>query len=117
MNIKQINNIVKSIVKHDELSENNFNWICSNFSIKELKIFKTLLYKEIKKNTVFVYYAGCINESDKLRIVNVFINHKVCFIRNDKKIIGGICVEYNYSIYDYTIATLITYIIEQIKSE
>ncbi|MDR0915266.1 MAG: hypothetical protein LBM22_00990 [Endomicrobium sp.] len=113
----QINNIIQSIVKHNELSDNGLNWICSHLSIRELKRFKSLLCKEIKNKTVFIYFAGILNDNDKYKIINMFSNHKVRCIRNDKKIIGGIYIEYNYSIYDCTITTLITRIVKQIKSK
>jgi F0F1-type ATP synthase delta subunit len=117
MNRIQINNIIKAISKYDNLSEKALKWICYHLSTRELKLFKTLLCKEIQRKKVIVYFAGTLHKGDKYKIINMFLNSKVYFIRDDKKIIGGVCIEYNYYIYDYTIRTMITNIVEQITNK
>ena len=48
MKISQIKELVDSIIKHYELSIKGLDWILSNLSRQELKVFMRLLSKEKK---------------------------------------------------------------------
>jgi F0F1-type ATP synthase delta subunit len=115
MKRSQIKEIAWSIVKYDELSDKDFKWIISNFSRKELKLFITLLFKEIKNNNVLVNFAGILSETNKNKILRMFPNKKVTFNRDDASLMGGICLEYGDFVFDCSISATIKRILNVIK--
>ncbi|MDR1259895.1 MAG: F0F1 ATP synthase subunit delta [Endomicrobium sp.] len=111
----QIKELTKSIVKHDEFSEENLKWVFENFSRKELKLFKCLLLKEIKNNNVTVSFTGKLNDENKTKINAMFPNRQILFKCNDKNIFGGLRFEYNDFILDYSISGILKKILNNIR--
>ncbi|MDR2396136.1 MAG: F0F1 ATP synthase subunit delta [Endomicrobium sp.] len=111
----QIKELVWSIVKYDELSEKNLNWIISNFSRKELKLFMMLLFKEIKNNNILVNFAGTLSETNKNKILEMFPDKKIIFNRDDETLVGGICLEYGDFVFDCSVSATIKRILNVIK--
>jgi F0F1-type ATP synthase delta subunit len=115
MKRSQIKEITKSIVKYDELSENDLKWITSNLSRKELKLFMMLLSKEVKDNNVSISFAGSLSDINKNKFLEMFPNKKVIFNRNDESLIGGVCLEYGDFIFDCSVSTTVKRILNAIK--
>ncbi|GHT60623.1 hypothetical protein AGMMS49531_06670 [Endomicrobiia bacterium] len=107
MNRLQIKELAASIVKHDELSEKDLNWICSNLSRQDIKLFMCLLSEEIKNNAVRVKFAGELSDVNKRKIVTMFPNKKILFERDDDSIVGGLRFEYGDFILDYSVSGIV----------
>ena len=114
MKRSQIENIAKSIVTHDELSEKNLNWIYSSFSRQELKLFIRLLSREIKDNNVIASFAGELNDVNRKKITAMFPNKKISFKRDDMAIAGGIRFEYSDFVLDYSVTGIVKRILNAI---
>jgi F0F1-type ATP synthase delta subunit len=111
----QIKKLAESIIKYDYLSNECFDWICNNFSKKDMRIFVCFLSKFINFYTVFVSFAGELNNVDIKEIKNIFKNKKIIFNRDDEHIISGICFKYNDFILDCSISYVVKNILKNIK--
>ncbi|MCA6072495.1 MAG: hypothetical protein LE178_03030 [Endomicrobium sp.] len=114
MKRSQIKDIAKSIVTHNELSEKNLSWICSNFSRQELKLFIRLLSREIKDNNVVASFAGELSDANKKKITDMFPNKRISFERDDMTIAGGIRFEYSDFVLDYSVTGIVKRILNAI---
>lgn len=115
MKRSKIREFTKSIVKHDELSTKDLEWIFSNFSRQELKLFMRLLSKEIKDNTVTASFAGELSYENKKKINAMFPNRKILFKRDDENISGGVRFEYGDFVLDYSVSGIIKRILNGIR--
>jgi F-type H+-transporting ATPase subunit delta len=115
MKRSQIKELVKSIVEYDELSEKDLNWIYSNFSRQEIKIFIRLLSNEIKDKNVLVTFAGELSDANKNKIETMFLTKKITFKHNDADIVAGVRFEYSDFILDYSISGIAKIILNVIK--
>jgi F-type H+-transporting ATPase subunit delta len=115
MKRSKIRELTKSIVKYDELSVKDLEWISSNLSRQELKLFMRLLSKEIKDNTVTVSFAGGLNYENKKKINDMFPNRKILFKRDDESISGGVRFEYGDFVLDYSVSGIIKRILKGIR--
>jgi F0F1-type ATP synthase delta subunit len=115
MNRSQINALVEAIVKYDEFSEKALDWIYSNFSRQELKLFMRLLSKEIRNNNVTISFAGDLNDANRKKIATMFPNKKISFKHDNASIIGGMCFEYGDFVLDCSISGTLKRIVTIIK--
>lgn len=115
MKISQIKELVDSIIKHDELSIKGLDWILSNLSRQELKVFMRLLSKEIKNSSVTASFAGELNDVNKRRITAMFPNKKILFKRDDENISGGVRFEYGDFVLDYSVSGIVKRILNDIR--
>jgi len=76
-----------------------------------------LLSKEIRANNLTVTYAGELSVVNKAKIIAMFLGKKILFRRDDKNIIGGICLEYSDFILDYSVSGIAKMILNAIKRE
>ncbi|MDR2676451.1 MAG: F0F1 ATP synthase subunit delta [Endomicrobium sp.] len=111
----QIEKLAKSIVSCGKLSEEGLKWIFLKFSKQELKFFIYLLHKEIKNNTVVVSFAGELDNESKSKISAMFPNKQVLFKRDDKNIIGGLCLRYGDYFFDYSVLGMMKKITSSIR--
>jgi F-type H+-transporting ATPase subunit delta len=116
MNILQIKELAMSIVKYDELSEKDLDWIYSNLSRQDIKLFARLLSKEIKNNAVTVSFAGNLSDANKKRVIAMFPNKKILFKRDDINIIGGARFEYGDFILDCSVLGVVKRTLSAIAS-
>ncbi|MDR0890514.1 MAG: hypothetical protein LBM05_00025 [Endomicrobium sp.] len=110
----QIHDLVKSIVKYNGLSYKELNWIYSKFTIQELTQLQILLDRAIQTTKVLVFSSHDISKNNKSGIRKIYNKNKVVFLRNDKQL-GGLYIEYNYYIFDYTITNILTNIIKILR--
>ncbi|MDR1784346.1 MAG: hypothetical protein LBQ99_01225 [Endomicrobium sp.] len=111
----RIKELVDSIVKYGHLPSKYFDWIFSNFSRQELKLFSNLLSKGIKYNNVIVSFSGKLSDINKKKINMMFRNKKILFRQDDNNIVGGVRFEYDDFILDYSISGTIEKILKDIK--
>jgi F-type H+-transporting ATPase subunit delta len=111
----KIRELTKSIVKYDELSTKDLEWIFSNLSRQELKLFMRFLSREIKDNTVIASFAGELSYENKKKINAIFPNKKNLFKRDDENIFGGVRFQYGDFVLDYSISGMIKRILNGIK--
>jgi F-type H+-transporting ATPase subunit delta len=115
MKRSKISELAKSIVKYDELSTKDLEWIFSNLSRQELKLFMRLLSKEVKDNTVTASFADELSCENKKKINAMFPNKKILFKRDDENISGGVRFEYGDFILDYSVFGIIERILNGIR--
>ncbi|MDR1926618.1 MAG: F0F1 ATP synthase subunit delta [Endomicrobium sp.] len=115
MNRSQIKELVESIVKYDEFSEKDLNWLQSTLSRQGLKLFMRLLSKEIKDNNVTVSFAGKLSDVNRKKIVAMFPNKKILFKRDDANIAGGVHFQYSDFVLDYSVAVIVKRILNTIR--
>lgn len=115
MKRSQIKEIVKSIIKHDGLSEKGVEWIISNLPRKDLKLFNMMLSREIKDNSVLVNFAGALSDINRDKFLKMFPDKKVVFNRADESLIGGVCLEYGDFVFDASVNKEVKRILNVIK--
>lgn len=115
MKRSKIRELAKSIVKYDELSTKDLEWVFSNLSRQELKLFVRLLSKGIKDNTVTASFADELNCENKKKISAMFPNKKILLKRDDENIIAGVRFEYGDFILDYSVSGIIKRILDDIR--
>jgi F-type H+-transporting ATPase subunit delta len=115
MKRSKIREFVKSIIKYDELSTKDLEWIFSNLSRQELKLFMRLLSKEIKDNTVIASFAGELSYENKKKINAMLPNKKILLKRDDENISGGVRFEYGDFVLDYSVSGIIKRILDDIR--
>jgi F-type H+-transporting ATPase subunit delta len=116
MKRSQIKELAKSIVEHNELSEKNLNWVFSNFSRQEIKVFTRFLSDEMKDKNVLVTFAGeLLSDTNKSKIEAMFPNKKITFKRDDVDVVGGMRFEYGDFILDCSISGIARRILNAIK--
>jgi len=115
MKISQIKELVESIVKYDELSGKDLEWLFSNFSRQDLRLFVHILSKEIKYNSVTASFAGELSDINKRRIIAMFPDKKISFKRDDKNIIGGVHLEYGDFVLDCSVSGIVKRILNGIR--
>ncbi|GMO64305.1 MAG: hypothetical protein Nk1A_0560 [Endomicrobiia bacterium] len=111
----RIKELADSVVKYDHLSPKYLDWIFSNLSRQELKLFSNLLLKGIKCNNVTVIFSGKLSGINKEKINMMFPNKKILFKQDDDNIVGGVRFEYDDFILDYSISGVIERILKDIK--
>jgi F-type H+-transporting ATPase subunit delta len=117
MKRSQIKELATSIVKHDELSEKDLNWVYSNLSRHDLKLFMRLLSEEIKNNAVAASFAGELSDVNKKKIIAMFPNKKISFKRDDMAIAGGVRFEYGDFVLDYSVSGVVKRILNAIVNQ
>jgi F-type H+-transporting ATPase subunit delta len=115
MKRSKIRELTKSIVSYDELSTKDLEWVFSNLSRQELKLFVRLLSKEIKDNTVTASFVDELSCENKEKIKAMFPNKKILLKRDDKNIFGGVRFEYGDFVLDYSISGIIKRILNGIR--
>jgi F0F1-type ATP synthase delta subunit len=115
MKIWQIKELAEAVAKDDSFSDKGLQWIFSNFSRAELKLFNRLLALEIKNNSVVVTYAGNMSDDNKNKIERMFSNKKILFKRDDEAIGGGASIEYGDFVLDYSVSGIIKRILSGIR--
>jgi F-type H+-transporting ATPase subunit delta len=115
MKRSQIKELVNSIVKYDELNIKDLEWILSNLSRQELKLFMRLLSKEIKDSSVTASFAGELSDTNKKKITAMFPNKKILFKRDDENISGGVRFEYGDFVLDYSVSGIVKRILNDIR--
>lgn len=110
-----IKELAESVVKYEGLSDKDLNWILSNLSRQELKLFLRLLNNEIKSGNVTVYHAGNLDIQKENRIRTLFKDKKVHFKRDDEDLGAGIRFEYGDFILDYSISGILNRILNSIR--
>jgi F-type H+-transporting ATPase subunit delta len=115
MRRSKISELAKSIVEYDELSAKGLEWIFSNLSRQELKLFMRLLSKEIKNGTVIASFAGELSCENKREINAIFPNKKILLRRDDENISGGVRFEYGDFILDCSVSGIIKKILNGIR--
>ncbi|MDR2436740.1 MAG: hypothetical protein LBD17_01530 [Endomicrobium sp.] len=115
MKRSQIRELAKSIVEYDELHEKDLNWIYSNLSRQEIKMFIRLLSNEIKDKNVLVTFAGELSSTNKSKMESMFTGKRVTFKRDDADIAGGVRFEYSDFILDYSVSGIAKRILNVIK--
>ncbi|MDR1400966.1 MAG: hypothetical protein LBI98_01450 [Endomicrobium sp.] len=111
----KIKEIADSIIRYGYLNPKYFNWICSNLSRQELKLFSNLLSKGIKYSNVIVSFSGELSDINKKRINMMFPNKKILFKQDNGNIVGGVRFEYDDFILDYSISGIIEKFLKDIK--
>jgi F-type H+-transporting ATPase subunit delta len=115
MKRSKVRELAKAIVKYDELSTKDLEWIFLNLSRQELKLFMRLLSKEIKDHTVTASFAGELSCENKKKINAMFSNKKILLKRDDENISGGVRFEYGDFILDYSVSGIIKRILNGIR--
>jgi F-type H+-transporting ATPase subunit delta len=117
MNILQIKELAASIVKYDEFSKEYLDWIYSNLSRQDIKLFVRLLSKEIKNNAVTISFAGSLSDTHKRKINAMFPNKKILLKRDDANIVGGARFEYGDFILDCSVLGVVKRTLSAIASK
>lgn len=115
MKKSQIKELAQAAVKYDSIEDKDLNWIFSNFSRKDLKLFAHILEREIKNKNVLVSHAGDIRNEERERITSMFPDKKISFKRDDENLGGGLRIEYGYFTLDYSVSGIIGRIINNIR--
>ncbi|MDR0985095.1 MAG: hypothetical protein LBL53_01225 [Endomicrobium sp.] len=103
MKESQIKTLAESIIKYNGLSRNNFNWILNNFKIYEIKKLLNFLKFKFRYNNVIINFEGNISDKNRKMLINLFKPGERIIFKRNKKIIGGILLEYKDFIFDYTV--------------
>lgn len=113
----RIKELADSVTKCGYLCQKHLDWIISNFSRQELKLFSNLLSKGSKYNynNVIVSFSGKLNDTHKKKINMMFQNKKIIFKQDDDNIIGGVRFEYDDFILDYSISGTVERILNDVK--
>jgi F-type H+-transporting ATPase subunit delta len=117
MKKSQIEKFADSIVKYDGLSSRGLEWVFSSFTKQELRMFRNLLLKKIKNNSVIVSFSGELSDENKEKIALMFPNKKICFKHDGKNIIAGMCFEYGDFVLDCSISGAVERVLSSIREK
>jgi F-type H+-transporting ATPase subunit delta len=114
MKREQIKELAQAVARYNEMGDKELDWLFSNMSKKELKIFINLLLREMKNRKVTVSYAGSMTESYKERITSLFPDKRAEF-KEDPSLAAGAKFEYGDYVLDCSVSGIISGILENIR--